>query len=430
MALFAASVVYLLDAFVYANKVVSGVDLYEDGSWYFTVSYAVRLAVILALIHVIRKKTRILKATPGGLQGGIPFLRLEIGAIAVVALGYLVNGFQLKYALRDCVIVVFPLVLLHAVILDLFHDRGKCRKALRSYLRALFFFHVAGLLFLLWLNFDSAFILKKITLESLEFTVYDESRLHFFSLAGNEEAYTVLTLGLIAAFDIPGFVRWLGLVIMIPFLVLLGTRTTMLLCIMFAVLAPLIMLPRKMLRYLVFAAISGALVAYYSVLESKAVLMFDFVKGKDLFAIALEAFQDDTLGWRFQAMWIPIIASMAGGPAILVGITSQGIVAFGLAQGEDFTAIHNAFLYFFVTTGMVGLAYYASGYFLALKSWRHWDIKSVADDQNRLGYAFALVTLFVYSLMNNSYSVQGMILYVLVIGVGYSSQMNERDVAR
>jgi hypothetical protein len=406
-------ILYGLDALVFAIKNLADIDLYE-GNDYHNLLLVVRATILLYLgirIVVLRRyKGKLLQ--PAMERG---FLMLYGAVLLVTIGGYLANDFILRYVLRDVVTNTFTVAMIHALVLEHSGDR-RAFEVLRNVFRALFVFHVLGIVILTIIKFDAAFILDKVFLHPLERRTYEEGRLYFFALAGNEEAYTILIYSLMASIGWRPWVKIALLVANLLFFVYLGTRTVFFFSVFILVIWPLVMFRSVETRLFVTEVLILLLAFFWERIYLLLVTAFDFLPTTggtmDLSALM----QEDTLGWRIMFVWAQLLDELLRGVNVIFGISVNGLSELSKSGEEQLTAVHNAFLYFLGVSGIVGLYVYMKGYAVMIRSIRRRLVEeSGRASDGTLSFALSGLVMVVYALMNNAYSIQGMVTYSLLI---------------
>lgn len=406
-------VLYALDASVFAYKNLTEVDLY-DGNVYHNIILVCRsivLVYLLARITFLRRRPekRLMATQERG------FLLLYGLVLGVTLAGYLTHDFIFRYVFRDCVTNLFTVAAIHALVVEHHHDPLAGVHMLRLF-RGLLAFHVVGIVILTVVKFDLAFVADKIIFHPLERRTYEEGRLYFFAMAGNEEAYTILIYALVGSIGWRLWVKSLFLVASVAFFVYLGTRTVFFLSLLILIVWPLLVFKSRELRLFVVLVLAFGVAMFWERMYQVVIVAFDFLPaaggGIDLSALV----QEDTLGWRVMFVWVQIWEELTHGVNAIVGISVNGLSELSKSGEEQLTAVHNAFLYYLAVSGIVGVALYIKGYRVMIRSWIDRKRREGPDMSDAsVSFLLSIIVMITYALMNNAYSLQGMLTYAFLV---------------
>lgn len=216
-----------------------------------------------------------------------------------------------------------------------------------------------------------------------------------------------------------GWRPWVKMALLVAnllFFVYLGTRTVFFFSVFILVIWPLVMFRSVEVRLLVTEVLILLLAFFWERIYLLLVTAFDFLPttggAMDLSALM----QEDTLGWRIMFVWAQLLEELLRGVNVIFGISVNGLSELSKSGEEQLTAVHNAFLYFVGVSGIVGLYVYMKGYVVMIRSirWRLVEESRRASD-GTLSFALSVLVMVVYALMNNAYSIQGMVTYSLLI---------------
>jgi hypothetical protein len=368
---------------------------------------------------VFYQRRRILKKTSGVSNDGRWWLLYTVVFIATF-ISYVWNGFVFKYFIREAGTFCFFIALLQVISCEINHNRKKSFRSLQVLILGILCLHLAGLLFLIIGYFDYNIIIDKLINKPLaaDYTVQTINKVAFFALAGNEEAYTILVLFMLSLTVLRRIVVTILLVCGIVFFLFLGTRTAFFLYIFFLILWFLHLYPSPIIKWCILFTLILTCILFYDKFMNLMVSAFGFVQsGSDLFDIS-KFMEGDTLGFRIIFLWLPILNHLSSGWAFFTGLSVNGLNAFRTDLWDDYSALHNTFLYFWSALGITGLLLYSYGFIYMVFTVRKKKIYQAILKDRMLFYWFAVVAMLAYGLMNNAYSTQGMITYILVIAFG------------
>jgi hypothetical protein len=286
---------------------------------------------------------------------------------------------------------------------------------------ALLLIHVAGILILTFSAFDVGFVVEKIFVRQFSETEnnYGRSKLYFFALAGNEEAYNTLIFFLVT---IGAFSFWKKMLIApvgLLYSIYLGTRTVFVLYIVFLFLWIWKEVPRRSGRFMIVGMVVSGIIIFSKSLYLFLQNTFNIFSDSSVKISALSnALTEDTLGFRIVVLWGSIVSKLSNPVKMIFGISAQGLRDISKSSEVVLTAVHNSFLFYYATLGILGFLLYSYGFKLMLNSWYSTDVSTKKRKYWRTQYGMIVTSMFIYSLMNNSYSVQGMLIYILIIAFG------------
>lgn len=404
---------YLIESFVYANKVLGGEDLNENLVFNVFLHFF-KLVWIIILIGRSFKSTSSLNIKIINKK----FLLFYIVFILTIIMGYSLNKFIITSLIRDIVLYGFYLVLLQQLIILIGIDPNKAKNKILSIVKILLCLHLIGIAILTMYKFDLNFVVDKIFVNPLVFRNYEESRLYFFSFAGNEEAYSVLIFLTIIYFNKKTKFIVIAAVFCFFILLYLGSRTaffSFLLGIMFILANRSKNKSKKYWTTIILAFIFIINLQYIITLIDNAFIYANprtMVTNIDLFS------ENDNFYSRFQIMWIPIVLNgFQNVGNFIFGVTTNGLRPGGIDIGTDYRSPHNALVFFFGTMGFLGLMIYLAGFLSIFKNLINIKKCVTTDKDERNFYVLLCVIIFfiIYNMMNNSFSTQGMLIYVLII---------------
>ncbi len=413
---------YLLSVIPYGLARLTPVDLYGDSN-VFSAFISFMEAVLLLYFYLLRNSF-VRAERPRALEESISMHRwfyLYLGTGLVILVGYISSEFVLKYVLRESISFFFFLSFLQTLFYKALDDPQLNWTRLQEFTRRILFLHIAGIICFTLVYFDYDMILDKLVRDPLfthKSALWD--RIAFFALAGNEEAYTMLIFLLLSIGGLKRRTQLLILFLGIVFLLYLGSRTAFLLSLVllmvwvfsayksFSVRLTLASIP------LVLGFVFRDEVLFYASSAFKFINNFD-----DLFNLSI-FLEEDNLALRIHLLWIPILDKLLSDGSFFVGISVNGLNEFKSNFADNYTALHNTFLYFFAAGGIFGLLMYISGFRLMILSFlqrkRHENGAFAGYYRN---YFLAVVAMLIYSLMNNAYSIQGMMTYAVLIVYGF-----------
>ena len=199
----------------------------------------------------------------------------------------------------------------------------------------------------------------------------------------------------------------------------LGTRTVFFLYLCFGIVLIWTEQRNKVFRIGFIAATMIAVVAFSNAIFEFLQRSFTFISGGSItvsdFSNVLET---DTLGFRVVLMWGTILSKITTPLTMIFGLSRVGFSLASDASEVPLTATHNAFIYFFAVLGALGLLIYSSGFVLMIKSYRTINPSNPVGRAQRVNYGMVITTMLMYSLMNNAYGIQGMLMFLLIIAYG------------
>jgi len=417
---FAFFIVFLLDALVYANKQLTDINWYK-GDYYHNVIFFIQFIFSIILFIQILKKIKIIKNySEREKRKRKLFLLLSIIAL-IITLSYLFNDFILRYWFRDLFTYIF-----YALIGFYFYFKGDITPkteyhTLIKMAAVLLTLYVCGIIILTFSSFDISFVINKIFIQQFSDTLnnYRESKLYFFGLAGNEEAYSTLILFLIVSGEWKFSKKMTFVPVAILYFIYLGTRTVFFLYILYIFLIIWNRFHKRWMKIIliIFMCFGIILFAQSGINFLKNSFTF-FGNGNISLKNMPMFFESDTLGFRIMMLWAPIIANLSSLKSLFLGLSTEGLKGLYKIELINLTATHNAFLYFFSTFGLGGLGIYVYSFICMIHNYKNIPIQNRLINNWHLQYGMVVFSMIVYALMNNAYSIQGMLLMILVIAFG------------
>ena len=422
---------YLISVVPYPLERLTSIDLYRDSSLFsdFVFVLQVMLLVYFSSLRakVVRDGMAHSSAKPFSNRS---WMKLYAAIPLMVLIGYLWNGFVVKYFFRETVNFVFFLSLLHTLATLIHFDARHNWFRIRRMAKSILLLHLLGIFYFTAANFDSGIILDRLYRDPLttgKSGVWD--RVYFFALAGNEEAYTILIFLLIGIIGLRRRMQTAILLFSTVFFLYLGTRATFFLFLILLFIWGFAMYSSVRARIVLTLVPLILVLGFREKILFYVTSAFQFINNLgDL--LKFSSFLDqDNLAFRIEILWKPVLDKLFSGWVFFTGISVNGLNHFTTDVYDDYSALHNTFLYFFAAAGIVGLFVYVKGYLLMLRAYR--KTRSIPQDvpqDHLVNFLLAVVSMFVYALINNAYSTQGMITYILLIAVGLCFQSSQAHI--
>jgi hypothetical protein len=411
-------ILYALDAFVYAYKKLSGSDLYEGRGYYYFI-FAVSALFLPFLVReasTLRSRSRV--RSPKSRD----HLRLLIGFIVLsVTLSYLANGFVLASWFNDSLTYTVYALIGYILFMRARENPLVEYRSLKKIFAVLLCVHVIGIVILTCFKYDAYFVIRKVFVTQFSDVEgnYEDSKLYFFGLAGNEEAYSTLIALLVAVGSWSFWKQMFGWPIGFIYFLFLGTRTVFLLYCFFGMFLIWKQIRGRTYRLTFVGLICVGLIALSDQIVAFLQRTFSvFSAGKISIADLTTFYETDTLGFRVITQWGTILSNIVTPARILFGLSRPGLSQVSDPGAVSLTATHNAFIYFYATLGVLGLCVYSLGYYLMLKSFSRLKRENPAHTGLRTNYGMVIATMMIYALMNNAHGIQGVLIYLLIIAFG------------
>jgi len=390
----------------------------------FTIFFQKRIFGALGLLTKLKRLNKV--ESSGGINQALRVVKVlyvvNITYVIAIGISYLLNDFSLKYIIRDSVRYTFLFTILNTFLLEI-HTNDRAYNRIIKAVGGIFLIHAGGLGLFAVLFYGLSPFLRRALL--VPFQKGSGLMLSFFGGAPNEECYSMLISFWLFSIVMTRTVKLLGFCLVGLLVLYNGSRAPGFLYFATVGVYVVFLFKSNVNRMLIaifglicIMSISGYLLKYF-------IYAFPDIKDySDVFS-TYPFFADVNIGSRIFAMWMPLLKYILSDFRYVFGLSIRGISEFTskifyinwILIGHS---VHNTFLFFLASTGLVSFGTYLFGFVYMIRR-----VKKEMMDKNSsiadfsLPYFFAVLTMFVFASLSNANSFNGVLLYIFIICIGY-----------